>query len=319
MRVIIAGGTGLIGRALARSLVADGHQVAVLTRRPEPRPGGLPGEVALVAWDGRTIQEWAQQLEGADGVVNLAGAGLADQRWTPERKRIIRESRIQPGKVLAQAVEQASQRPKVFVQASAVGYYGPCGDEVVTEEHPPGDDFLARLCVEWEASSASVEALGVRRAIIRTGVVLSREGGALPRMVLPVRLFVGGPLGSGRQYLPWIHIADHVRAVRFLLEQEGASGPYNLTAPNPVTNREFMRLLGRVLGRPAFLPVPALALRILFGEMATVLLDGQRAVPQRLLEAGFAFRFPQAAEALQDLLERPDREPHSPSSAREGA
>ena len=302
MHVIIAGGTGLIGRALARSLVADGHPVTVLTRRPEARSQGLPGEVQLVAWDGQTVGEWAQALEGADGVVNLAGAGLAEQRWTAERKRIIRESRIRAGEALAQAVEQASPRPEVFVQASAVGYYGPCGDEIVTEEHPPGTDFLAQLCVEWEASSARVEALGLRRPILRTGVVLSREGGALPRMVLPVRLFVGGPLGSGRQYFPWIHIADEVRAIRFLLEQEGASGPYNLTAPNPVTNREFIRLLGRVLGRPTVLPVPALALRLLFGEMATVLLDGQRAVPQRLLEAGFAFRFTQAEEALRDLL-----------------
>ncbi len=302
MRVIIAGGTGLIGRALAADLVQDGHHVIVLSRTPERYTGRLPAGVQVERWDARRAEGWAHLADGADAIVNLAGENIAAGRWTPERKRRIRESRLNAGRAVVEAVQAASNRPRVVVQASAVGYYGPCGDEEVTENHPPGSDFLARVCVEWEASTAPVEELGVRRPILRTGIVLSTEGGALPRMLPPFKLGLGGRLGSGRQWFPWIHIRDEVRAIRFLVEREDASGPYNLTAPNPVTNAEFTRALGRVLGRPALLPVPALALKVLFGEMATVLLDGQRAVPRRLLEAGFSFEFTDVEAALRDLL-----------------
>jgi len=188
------------------------------------------------------------------------------------------------------------------VQASAVGYYGPCGNEIVTEEPPPGNDFLADVCVAWEASTAAVEAHGVRRPILRTGVVLSREGGALPRMLPPFKFGLGGPLGSGGQWFPWIHIRDEVRAIRFLIEHPEAHGPYNLCAPTPVTNAEFTKALGRVLNRPAFMPLPAFVLQLLFGDMATVLLDGQRAVPKHLQDAGFTFAFEQVEQALRDLL-----------------
>ncbi len=302
MRVIIAGGTGLIGRALAADLVQDGHHVIVLSRTPERYTGHLPAGVQVERWDARRAEGWAHLADGADAIVNLAGENIAAGRWTPERKRRIRESRLNAGRAVVEAVQAASNRPRVVVQASAVGYYGPCGDEEVTENHPPGSDFLARVCVEWEASTAPVEELGVRRPILRTGIVLSTEGGALPRMLPPFKLGLGGRLGSGRQWFPWIHIRDEVRAIRFLVEREDASGPYNLTAPNPVTNAELTRALGRVLGRPALLPVPALALKVLFGEMATVLLDGQRAVPRRLLEAGFSFEFTDVEAALRDLL-----------------
>lgn len=302
MRVIIAGGTGLIGRALAADLVQDGHHVIVLSRTPERYTGRLPAGVQVERWDARSAEGWAHLADGADAIVNLAGENIAAGRWTPERKRRIRESRLNAGRAVVEAVQAASNRPRVVVQASAVGYYGPCGDEEVTENHPPGSDFLARVCVEWEASTAPVEELGVRRPILRTGIVLSTEGGALPRMLPPFKLGLGGRLGSGRQWFPWIHIRDEVRAIRFLVEREDASGPYNLTAPNPVTNAELTRALGRVLGRPALLPVPALALKVLFGEMATVLLDGQRAVPRRLLEAGFSFEFTDVEAALRDLL-----------------
>ncbi len=301
MRVIVTGGTGLIGRALVASLAGDGHEVIVLSRDPQ-RGGSWPAGVRLERWDGYTANGWGPLADGADAIVNLAGENIAAGRWTAERKRRIRESRVNAGRAIVQAVEAATRKPSVLIQSSATGYYGPRGDEELMESAPPGRDFLAQTSLLWEDSTAPVERWGVRRAVIRTGVVLSAEGGALPRMLLPFRLFVGGPLGSGRQWLPWIHIADEVRAIRFLIEQEAASGPFNLAAPNPVTNAQFSRALGKALGRPAWMPVPALALRLLFGEMATVLLNGQRAVPHRLLQLGFTFRFAEVEAALRDLL-----------------
>ncbi len=302
MRVLIAGGTGLIGRALTEALVADDHEVVVLSRFPERHRMRLPSSVRLEKWDGRTQGEWVTWVAWADAIVNLAGENIAAGRWTAERKRRIRESRVSAGRVLAEAVASVQQRPSVFVQASAVGYYGPCGDEEVTEETPPGNDFLGQVAQEWEASSAAVEELGVRRVIIRTGIVLSREGGALASMRFPLMLGLAGPLGSGRQWFPWIHIADEVGAIRFLMERPEAHGPYNLTAPHPVRNAEFIRVAARTVGRPAVMRVPRGALRLLFGEMADVLLEGQRAVPRRLLAEGYTFRFPTVERALEDVL-----------------
>lgn len=299
--VIITGGTGLIGRALAAGLVGAGYEVVVLSRSPE-RATGLPPGVRVERWDAHSAEGWGHLVEGADAIVNLAGENIAAGRWTAAHKQRVRDSRINAGRAVVQAVQQAARKPRVVVQASGIGYYGPRGDREVTEETPPGDDFLAHVAREWEASTKPVEALGVRRTIIRTGVVLSTRGGAFPRLLLPFRLFVGGPLGSGRQWLPWIHIADEVAAIRFLIENEAAHGPFNLCAPNPLTNAEFGRVLGRVMGRPAFIPTPGFAIRLVLGEMATLLLDGQRAMPKRLLELQFAFRFPTADAALRDLL-----------------
>jgi uncharacterized protein (TIGR01777 family) len=301
MRVIITGGTGLIGRALAADLAAGGHEVILLSRAPG-RVTGLPAGVRAEGWDGRTATGWGPLADGADAIVNLAGENLGAGRWTAERKRRIRDSRLNAGRAVVEAVQAVSRAPRVVVQSSAVGYYGPQGDQELAEEAPPGNDFLARLCVEWEASTAPVEAMGVRRVVIRSGVVLHASEGALPRMLLPFKLFVGGPLGGGRQALSWIHIADEVAAIRFLVEKEEAAGAFNLAAPHPLTNAEFGRAVGRVLGRPAWLPAPAFALRLALGEMATVVLDGQRVVPRRLLGMGFAFRFPEAEAALRDLL-----------------
>ena len=301
MRTLITGGSGLIGRALAGELAAAGHEVLVLTRDPE-RAGTLPSGARAVAWDARTAAGWGTLADGARAIVNLAGENLGAGRWTEERKRRIRERRLDAGRAVVEAVRAAAQPPSVLIQASAVGYYGPRGDEPLPESTPPGNDFLAGLAREWEASTAPVEALGVRRAVIRTGVVLSPQGGALPQLLPPFRLFVGGPLGSGRQGVPWIHLEDEVGAIRFLIEQDGAAGPFNLAAPNPPSNAEFSRALGKVLGRPALLPAPALALRLLLGEMATVVLNGQRAVPQALLAQGYSFRFPDLEGALRDLL-----------------
>lgn len=302
MRVVITGGSGLIGSEVARDLGGAGHEVVILTRDPA-KAGPLPPNTRAVRWDGKTAEGWASLLEEETGIIHLAGDSIASGRWTAEKKRRIRDSRVDSGRAVLEAIRQAPTKPRVLLQGSAVGYYGPCGDEVVTEHHPRGNDFLADVCVAWEASTAEAELLGVRRALLRTGIVLSRKGGALPKMALPFRVMAGGPLGSGRQWMPWIHIADEVGAIRFLLENESASGAFNLTAPNPLRNRDFSRALGKALKRPALAPAPSFALRAVLGEMADMLLEGQRAVPQRLLETGYVFRYPEALPALRDLLD----------------
>jgi hypothetical protein len=310
MRVVITGGTGLIGRDLARELGGAGHDVVVLTRDPG-RAGKLPPGVRATGWDGRTAAGWAPLLDASDGVetaaVHLAGESVAEGRWTDDKKRRIRASRIDSGKAVLEAIRQAAVKPRVLLQGSAVGYYGPCGDELVTEDHPPGDDFLGQVCIEWEGSTAEAESWGVRRALLRTGIVLSAEGGALPRLLLPFRLMAGAPLGNGRQWFPWIHLADETGALRFLLEREDARGPFNLTAPNPVTNRELGDFLTRALHRPnplqaLGLGVPRAVFRAALGEMAESILQGQRAVPRRLLDLGFRFRYPDLAPALAALI-----------------
>ncbi len=299
MRVLITGGTGFLGRALAARLQEAGYEVIVLSRRPEQ--ARLPPGVQATRWDGRTATGWAHLADGAFALINLAGESIG-QRWTAATKQRIRESRLNAGRAVVEAIAAARTKPQVLLQASAVGYYGPRGDERLTEEDPPGNDFLARLAVDWEASTQPVEAMGVRRVILRTGLVLERDGGALARLLLPFRLFVGGPLGNGRQGWSWIHRADWVEAVKFLMERPDARGPYNLTAPQPVSNAEFSRILGRVLGRPSWLPVPAIALRLVFGEGADFLLTGQFVLPQRLLKAGFTFRYPDLESALRAIL-----------------
>lgn len=307
MRVLITGGTGLIGRALSTDLISEGYHVIVLSRSPQGAVG-LPAGVQVEQWDARTADGWAHLADGADAIVNLAGANLAGtgffpSRWTEERRRGIRDSRLNAGRAVVHAVEQARQKPRVVIQASGVGYYGETGDQKLDEDAPSGGGFLARLAAEdWEPATAPVEQLGVRRVVIRSGAVLSTEDGALPRLLLPYRLFVGGPMGNGRQWLSWIHLQDEAAAIRFLIENEEASGPLNLTAPEPMTNAEFGKTIGRVMGRPSFVPVPAFAMRLAFGEVSSVVLEGQRAVSKRLLDLGFTFRFPDAESALRDLL-----------------
>lgn len=301
MRVVITGGSGLIGGAVARDLGSAGHEVVLLTRDTS-RVGALPPNTRAVQWDGRTGAGWSSLIDEEAAILHLAGESIASGRWTEEKKRRIRNSRVESGRAVVEAVRGAKGRPKALLQGSAVGYYGPHGDEEVTEEHPAGGDFLGRTCAEWEASTDEVAGMGVRRPILRTGIVLSKEGGALPRMALPFRMMAGGPLGGGRQWFPWIHIVDEVGAIRFLLEREDADGPFNLTAPRPVTNRDFSRALGRVLGRPSIAPAPGFALRLVLGEMADALLTGQRAIPRRLRELGYVFRYSEAEEALRSLL-----------------
>jgi uncharacterized protein (TIGR01777 family) len=286
---------------VARDLGEAGYEVVLLTRntsKVEP----LPPNTRAVQWDGRSPEGWGKLLDEDTGILHLAGDPIAEGRWTEEKKRRIRDSRVQTGQAVLEAVRQAKSRPKLLLQGSAVGYYGDGGDQVLTESSPPGDDFLARVCVEWEASTAEVSSLGVRRPVLRTGIVLSQEGGALPKMALPFRFLAGGPMGGGRQWLPWIHVADEVGAIRFLIEREEADGPFNLAAPEPVTNRDFSHALGRAMSRPSFAPAPGFALRLLLGEMADALLHGQRAVPRRLLDLGYVFRYPEVSTALRSLL-----------------
>ena len=307
MKIVVSGGTGLIGKMFTQDLAGDGHDVVVLSRSPK-KYGDMFGEnVRLVYWDGRSAGEWVSHIDGADAVVNLAGesisgSGFLPDRWSTEKKQRILESRLTAGEALTKAVEAADSKPDVLLQASAVGYYGSTGDELITESSPPGDDFLALVTVDWEASTEAVEALGVRRAIARIGLVLSTEDGALPRLLLPSRLFAGGWFGSGKQWWPWVHIKDTIRALRFLIENDAANGPYNITAPNPVTNRDFGKALGQALGRPSAIPVPGFALRTALGEVASTVLEGQRAVPQRLQELDFTFRFEELDTALNDLI-----------------
>ena len=301
MSIIITGGSGLVGRELTATLSYAGREVIVLSRFPD-RVADLPLKARAVAWDGRTPTGWGHLVNGADAVVNLAGANLAGSRWAAQRKQVLRDSRVQAGKAVVEAIRAASDKPKVVVQASAVGYYGPRGSEEVTETTPAGSDFQAELCKEWEASTAPVEEWGVRRVVARTGVVLSPDGGALPRMMAPFRFFVGGPLGDGKQWFPWIHFTDEVNALKYLIDNDTASGAYNLCSPGPVTNAEFSRTLAKRMRRPCWFAVPGFMLRLLYGQMADVLLKGQKQMPRRLQRSSFRFLYSTADAALKDIV-----------------
>jgi uncharacterized protein (TIGR01777 family) len=309
MRVIITGGSGLIGRALTAYLAQDGHEVIILSRTPR-KVKDLPANALAVGWDGKTTTGWGYLVDDAGAIVNLAGENISGEgffptRWTEDRKQRIRASRTNPSKAILEAIEAAEHKPEVLIQFSAVGFYGPRGDEKIDEDGTPGDDFLAKVLQEWEATTQPVEEMGVRRIVARSGVVLSTESGAaLPRQMLPFKLFAGGPFGSGRQYLSWIHMEDEVSGIRYLIQNKDASGVFNLTSPNPATNAEFGKTLGKVMRRPYYMPVPGFALRTMFGDVTTVVLDGQRVIPEHLQEIGFEFQFPELEPALRDTLSK---------------
>jgi uncharacterized protein (TIGR01777 family) len=309
MRIVIAGGSGFLGSPLAEGYAEDGHDVRVLTRALTPGESrhdsgtGVPG-VTRVGWNPDGGGPWEGTLDGADAVVNLAGAGIGDARWTPQRKALIRDSRIIPTRTLAAAIRKAVNPPAVFVSGSGVGYYGASGnDEVKTESSPAGDDFLARVCVDWETEAERASSPATRVVTMRSGMVIERRGGALQRLVTPFRFFVGGPVGSGRQYLSWIHRIDWIEMVRWIIDTRALTGAVNAAAPAPVTNREFARALGRALHRPALVRTPAFPLRIALGEMADgLVLKGQRAVPQRAVSHGFHFRYPEIDQAFRGIF-----------------
>lgn len=302
MRILITGGSGLIGTALAENLLQDGHEVILLSRNPARTGSQAPKGAKLEAWDGKTANGWGKLVNQQSVIVNLAGSNLGAGRWTASRKKEILDSRLFAGQAVVQAVEQAVEKPLAVLQSSAVGYYGSQADQLLTEGSPAGSDFASRVTMEWEKSTAAVEALGVRRAIFRTGVVISTRGGAFPKLLLPFRLFAGGPIGNGKQWFPWIHLADEVAGIRFLIDHTETTGVYNLSAPNPVQNKTLSRAIGKALHRPALLPVPPQALQLLFGEMSTILLASQRMMPQRFVEAGMKFQFPEIEPALKDLF-----------------
>ncbi|MGV9704756.1 TIGR01777 family oxidoreductase [Streptomyces sp. NPDC003483] len=294
-RVVIAGASGLIGSALARSLTADGHEVVRLVRR-EPRGRDE------VRWDPEGRGIGAGALAGCAAVVNLAGAGIASRRWTESYKRTIRESRVRGTTVLAEAVASLDERPSVFVNGSAIGFYGDTGDRAVDESAGPGEGFLPSVCVAWEEATAPAREAGVRTVLARTGLVVAREGGAWGRLFPLFRAGLGGRLGDGRQYWSFISVHDEVAALRYLLDTVSLSGPVNLTAPQPLTNREITEAMGRVLRRPTVLGAPAGVLRAALGDMAEDILGSQRVLPTRLLESGFTFTYPSIEETLRAAL-----------------
>jgi uncharacterized protein len=303
MRIILAGGTGLIGRVLVAELLDGGHELFVLSR--SPRSSSTPG-VTMVQWDSQTSNGWGHLVEEAGAVVNLAGENIGSWLWTPRRKREIVASRIKAGQAVVEAVQQASNRPRMVLQASAIGYYGAAGDRILTENDPPAGDFLGQVCSLWEGASKAVVDLGVRYVISRTGLVISPKGGFMDPVLLQYRLLGGGPLGGGRQWWSWIHLRDVARAMRFLIESEHASGAYNVTGPEPLRMTDFGRVVGRVLRRPHYFPVPAFALKLVLGEMSQLVLDSQRVLPERLQAAGFNFLYTDLKPALVDTLKGGD-------------
>lgn len=297
MHILLTGGSGLIGRALCRHWLAAGHRLTVWSRTPARIPALCGSAVRGIA----ELRELDQDVP--DAVVNLAGAPIADRPWTRKRKALLWASRIQLTEQLLAWLEALPQRPQVLLSGSAVGWYGDGGERELDEQHSPvSEDFASQLCGAWEETALRAEVLGLRVVLLRTGLVLAADGGFLQRLLPPFRLGLGGPIGSGRQWMPWIHLQDEIALIDFLLHHPQARGPYNACAPQPVRNKTFAQALGCVLHRPAFLPLPGLLLRVGLGELSVLLLGGQRAVPRRLLEAGFRFSFADLDSALDDLL-----------------
>lgn len=299
MKILISGASGLVGNALSRALQAEGHKVARLVRANRAASSGD------VRWDPASATIDVPAMDGADAVVHLSGANIADGRWTHARKAILRSSRVDTTRLLVDAVAQLRQKPRVLVCASATGYYGNRGDDELTETSEPGTDFLALLARDWEAEAMRASATGIRTVLLRFGVILAAKGGALPKMLLPFRFGVGGRMDGGKQWMPWIALEDAIQITRAVIKDERFAGPVNAVAPNPVRNAEFTRIVSRVLRRPAMFVVPAFALRVILGEMAgPLLLASTRAIPAKLVEMGYGFRFPELEMALQEMLKR---------------
>jgi uncharacterized protein (TIGR01777 family) len=304
MNVLVTGGTGFIGIALVERLTMENHHVVLLSRRAQAMRTVNQRIVEVVHWNGKTVGPWVRQLEGVDAIVNLAGESIGAKRWTRRRKALLVDSRIEPTRAIVAAIGSAEEKPAVLVNASAVGYYGDVQSGDVTETHPSGTDFLARLCGRWEKEASRAEEYGVRVVRLRLGIALETGGGVLEKMMVPFRFFVGGPLGSGRQWLPWVHRDDVVGAIIFSLANPNISGPVNVTAPDIVMMSDFAHELGKAMHRPAWARVPAFALKVLLGEMAETVVSGQRVISGKLRDAGYTFRYPNLDEALGAIVTR---------------
>lgn len=307
MRAIITGGTGLIGSNLANLLGNEGNDVVVLSRSPHSNKTHFVSGVRTVGWDAKTPAGWGDLLQEDTFIINLAGQNPASWRWTEAHKQRVLQSRLDVTRAVVDAIQQAEIKPLALIQASAVGYYGHTDEHTITEHAPPSQDWRAQVCVEWEALAREA---GVRTPILRIGIVLDQHGGAFPGFLAAADLF-GSRLGHGKQWVPWIHNDDIAYAVRFLMHHPEADGPYNLVAPNPVRNAELMAVVSNLRGRPNMIPVPAVALRAVMGEQADVVLDSQRILPHRLLEAGYKFRYADVETALRDILSRPKHWKHT--------
>jgi uncharacterized protein (TIGR01777 family) len=302
-RVVVTGATGFIGKALCFRLLEEKYEVVALSRSKEKGEKVFGTDAKVIEWDGKSSEVWQDYANNAYAIVNLAGENIGSGRWTAEKKQSIIQSRLDAGKAVVEAVKSVEKKPKVIIQASAIGYYGLREDEIIDESFSAGEGFLANVVKKWELSTQEVESHKTRRVIIRSGVVLGKEGGAVLRLIKPFRLFVGGHLGSGKQWFSWIHLEDEIKAILFLMQREDLKNVFNLTAPHQLIQKDFARIMGKVMKRPSWFPVPGFVLRPVFGEMAKeMLLSGQRVVPRRLLEAGYRFVYPQAELALNEIL-----------------
>ena len=304
MNIVVAGGTGFIGGPLSHSLISEGHRVTILTRSPNDPLHQSEANVNLITWNGRDTGPWVGALEEADAVINLAGAPIADARWTAARKQLLTESRVLSTRVLVSAMSARSSRPPTFINASGIGYYGASDDRPLDEGAARGHGFLADLCLAWEAEALRAAEFGARVVVLRTGMVLEQDGGALPKMLVPFQFFAGGPIMPGCQWVSWIHRRDHIGLIHWVLTTPTVSGPINAVAPEPVTMNQFSEVLGRVLHRPSWLPVPRFAVHILLGELGTLMTTGQRVIPEKAIAGGYTFHYPTLEQALRAILER---------------
>ena len=304
MKIVITGGTGFIGRHLCHTLIQNQHELTVLSRNPSKARNYLPKPIFISEWNTLAQEALEKVLEGTEAVINLAGEPIADARWTEARKQLLRSSRIETTRRLVEALSRISKRPNLLINASGIGFYGPQELTTVNESSAAGKGFLADLCVDWEREACRAEDLGIRVVRLRIGMVLGKDGGALPKMVLPFRFFFGGPISPGSQQVSWIHLDDLARLINWLLVNPSITGPVNGVATEPVTIREFCRTLGRVLGRPSWLPVPAFALKIALGELSTLMTTGQKVEPLVAKRDGFQYTYPKLESALQSIFEK---------------
>ena len=305
MNIVVTGGTGFIGGALCNSLLVDGHRVSILTRGRGQVARGNDARINWVLWNGQDQGPWEQTLEGADAVINLAGAPIADARWTKARKQLLTDSRVLTTRLLVSALSRCSTKPKTFISASGIGYYGASDDRRLDERAARGQGFLPDLCLAWEAEALRAAEFGTRVILLRTGMVLEQDGGALPKMLLPFRFFAGGPIMPGSQWVSWIHRRDHIGLIQWTLTTSTVSGPVNAVAPEPVTMNQFCDVLGRALHRPSWLPVPSVTLKILLGELGTLMTTGQRVIPAKAIAEGYTFQYPTLDPALRAILKKP--------------